>query len=59
MASTATKTRLTAEDVWNLPEDERDRQSKRNFYRIIDRFGGRRDLLVSERAGRSSATGKG
>lgn len=23
MASTATKTRLTAEDVWNLPEDER------------------------------------
>jgi cysteinyl-tRNA synthetase len=31
----------------SLPEAERDRQSKRNFYRIIDRFGGRRDLLVS------------
>ncbi len=33
----------------SLPEDERARQSKRNFYRIIDRFGSRRDLLVSER----------
>jgi cysteinyl-tRNA synthetase len=30
----------------SLPPDERDRQSKRNFYRIIDRFGSRRDLLV-------------
>jgi GT2 family glycosyltransferase len=30
----------------SLPEAERDRQSKRNFYRIIDRFGSRRDLLV-------------
>ena len=30
----------------SLPPDERDRQSKRNFYRIIDRFGWRRDLLV-------------
>ncbi len=29
-----------------LPESERDRLSKRNFYRIIDRFGSRRDLLV-------------
>jgi cellulose synthase/poly-beta-1,6-N-acetylglucosamine synthase-like glycosyltransferase len=29
-----------------LSEDERDRLSKRNFYRIIDRFGSRRDLLV-------------
>ncbi|HET7031367.1 MAG TPA: glycosyltransferase [Candidatus Limnocylindrales bacterium] len=27
-----------------LPEGERDRLSKRNFYRIIDRFGARRDL---------------
>jgi Glycosyl transferase family 2 len=33
----------------SLPEDERTRQSKRNFYRIIDRFGSRRDLLLSER----------
>ena len=33
----------------SLPEDERDRQSKRNFYRIIDRFGSRRDLLVANR----------
>ena len=32
----------------SLEEDERARQSKRNFYRIIDRFGSRRDLLVSE-----------
>ena len=30
----------------SLPDIERDRQSKRNFYRIIDRFGWRRDLLV-------------
>ena len=30
----------------SLPDDERDRQSKRNFYRIIDRFGSRRDLLI-------------
>ncbi len=30
----------------SLSDEERDRQSKRNFYRIIDRFGSRRDLLV-------------
>ena len=30
----------------SLPDEERDRQSKRNFYRIIDRFGARRDLLT-------------
>ena len=30
----------------SLPDEERARQSKRNFYRIIDRFGSRRDLLV-------------
>ncbi len=33
----------------SLPDEDRDRQSKRNFYRIIDRFGSRRDLLVSSR----------
>ena len=37
----------------SLPDEERARQSKRNFYRIIDRFGSRRDLLVG--AGRSGA----
>lgn len=31
----------------SLPPAERDRQSKRNFYRIIDRFGSRQDLLIS------------
>jgi glycosyl transferase family 2 len=31
----------------SLSDDERARQSKRNFYRIIDRFGSRRDLLMS------------
>jgi GT2 family glycosyltransferase len=31
----------------SLPEADRDRQSKRNFYRIIDRFGSRMDLLIS------------
>ncbi len=30
----------------SLPESERDRLSKRNFYRILDRFGVRRDLLT-------------
>jgi hypothetical protein len=30
----------------SLPEAERDRLSKRNFYRIIDRFGTRRDLAT-------------
>jgi cysteinyl-tRNA synthetase len=35
----------------SLPDDERDRQSKRNFYRIIDRFGSRRDLLVGAAEG--------
>ena len=35
----------------SLPDEERDRQSKRNFYRIIDRFGSRRDLLVANRDG--------
>lgn len=34
----------------SLPDDERDRQSKRNFYRIIGRFGSRRDLLVGKGA---------
>jgi cysteinyl-tRNA synthetase len=32
----------------SLPPEERERQSRRNFYRIIDRFGSRRDLLVGE-----------
>ena len=36
----------------SLPDAERDRLSKRNFYRIIDRFGARRDLLIA----RGSAT---
>ncbi len=30
----------------SVPPEERDRLSKRNFYRIIDRFGSRRDLIV-------------
>jgi cysteinyl-tRNA synthetase len=29
----------------SLPAQERDRLSKRNFYRVIDRFGSRRDLI--------------
>lgn len=46
---------------------ERDRLTKRNFYRVIDRFGGRRDLLLAsapndrsgsdETGGRASAGG--
>lgn len=34
----------------SLPEAERDRLSKRNFYRVLDRFGWREDLLT-RRAG--------
>lgn len=34
----------------NLPDAERDRLSKRNFYRVLDRFGARRDLLMSSAA---------
>jgi hypothetical protein len=30
----------------STPEGERTRQSKRNFYRILDRFGSRLDLLT-------------
>jgi cysteinyl-tRNA synthetase len=30
----------------SLPDDERDRLSKRNFYRFLDRWGDRPDLLV-------------
>jgi GT2 family glycosyltransferase len=30
----------------SLPEGERDRLSRRNFYRVLDRFRDRRDLLV-------------
>jgi hypothetical protein len=40
----------------SLPDDERDRQSKRNFYRIIDRFGSRRDLLVHPAAAGGAPT---
>lgn len=40
----------------SLPELERERLSRRNFYRIIDRFGHRRDLLISPaRASRRGA----
>jgi hypothetical protein len=34
----------------SVSEDDRNRQSKRNFYRIIDRFGSRRDLLIGGRS---------
>ncbi len=35
---------------WNsLPEDERDRLSKRNFYRFLDHWGDRPDLLIANR----------
>jgi GT2 family glycosyltransferase len=30
----------------SLPDDERDRLSKRNFYRFLDHWGNRRDLLL-------------
>ena len=34
--------------LWNnTPPDERDRKSKRNFYRFLHRWGDRRDLLLN------------
>ena len=41
----------------SLPDAERDRQSKRNFYRILDRFGSRRDLLTGALSSSSAAGG--
>ena len=38
----------------SLPEAERERLSKRNFYRIIDRFGWRRDLATADGSGRAA-----
>jgi cysteinyl-tRNA synthetase len=39
--------------VWaSTPAEERDRLSKRNFYRFLDRWRGRTDLLVSSRSER-------
>jgi hypothetical protein len=34
----------------SLPDDERDRASKKNLYRVLKRFATRRDLLVAGRA---------
>ena len=33
----------------SLPDEERDRRSKKNFYRVLKRFATRRDLLVAGR----------
>ncbi len=35
----------------SLPDDERDRLSKKNYYRVLKRFASRRDLLVAGAAG--------
>jgi hypothetical protein len=37
----------------SVPDDERARLSKRNFYRIIDRFGHRPDLASAGEPDRS------
>ncbi|HET9416871.1 MAG TPA: glycosyltransferase [Candidatus Limnocylindria bacterium] len=36
----------------SLPDDERDRQSRRNFYRFLDHWRDRPDLLLRNRSGR-------
>ena len=36
----------------SFPKDQRARLDKRAFYRFIERFGSRRDLLVTDREGR-------
>jgi hypothetical protein len=43
--------------MWTTtPEDERDRLSKRNFYRFLDRFRDRTDLLVANEGGSQDST---
>lgn len=37
----------------SVPDDERDRLSRKNFYRVLKRFATRRDLLVSNAARRT------
>ena len=43
----------------SLPDDERDRASKKNFYRVLKRFATRRDLLVASQAPGVGAGGAG
>lgn len=40
----------------SLPEDQRDRLSKRNFYRVLDRFRDRRDLLSGTTGGAATVS---
>lgn len=41
----------------SLPDDERDRQSRRNFYRFLKRWGDRPDLLLATRGERPGPAG--
>jgi hypothetical protein len=41
----------------SLPDADRDRHSKRNFYRVLDRFRDRPDLLSGAAGGRPPAAG--
>lgn len=45
-AATASVSRHAHRGWTSLPDDERDRASKKNFYRVLKRFATRRDLLV-------------
>ena len=52
LRATVTRVPVTRHEhrIWtNTPEVERERLSKRNFYRFLDRWRGREDLLVSAR----------
>ena len=43
--------RLHEHRIWSsTPPDERERKSKRNFYRFLHRWGDRRDLLLQPAA---------
>ena len=55
-AATASATRHAHRGWTSLPDDERDRASKKNFYRVLKQFATRRDLLV---AGTSLTPGAG
>ena len=55
-AAMASVTRHPHRGWTSLPDDERDRASKKNLYRVLKRFATRRDLLVT---GRGPTPGSG
>lgn len=53
--ATSSVTRHAHRGWTSLPDEERDRASKKNFYRVLKRFATRRDLLVTPAKGLRSS----